>query len=898
MIDLITLIEDTTASALKQRSKIPTELIRETVVQISKVVCSANDDASSISEEDIDTISRRLQERFDINMPLGTLFAAEDYRPWLDENRGDISWYYWDRYKRSLPFAPNVITALDNITDQILDHLENPGKLGTWNRKGMVVGHVQSGKTANYTGLVCKAADSGYKIIIILAGMLNTLRNQTQIRLDDGFLGKNTLSKKTMGVGLLDSTRTPAYFTTRIKDFKKQIANQLGVTLATLNEPVLFVIKKNKNTLENLNDWLKTNNSQNLHEHPVLLIDDEADLASINTKRESEDATAINQAIRQLIKLFSRASYVGYTATPFANVFINPETDDEMLGDDLFPRDFILNLDPPSNYAGPSAIFSEDSTLDLVRTIKDHNDLIPLKHPKNWRPEKVPDSLLDAIRIFVLCRAVRLIRGQIREHNSMMVNVSRFTGFQSHIHGLIDRYLREELRPSINNYYGLSEEKALKNTEMSLLHDLWQKEYVNLDIGWIDIQKKLKEAVSPIKVIEVNSSRSSEPLDYNEVDFPNGRNVIAVGGLSLSRGLTLEGLTVSYFLRNSVMYDTLMQMGRWFGYRDDYLDLCRIYMTTDAKSWYQHISDVMDELRSEFMRMKLAGMSPKDFGLGVRSHPESLIVTARNKMRTGRAVLKQVNLEGRLVETAILINNEIAISTNLNAIEMIVRDAIQHGVYISSESDHLWIDVPSSYVVDFIKRFQNHPASQLTSPGPLTEYIEWLGKNGQSKWDVVLVSLSNIEKSQTTKDFAGYKVIAQKRQVNFGLGSSVVLNKHRVASRGQEKSGLSESQIRSAIEIFVQEQGGLEKKINIPDYAYRSMRVKPLLILHLLQCTEKDKETPLNQTGIGAFGISFCGETGKRRPQKLVEYMVNTVWWNSNYGYIFEDDEEEDDDED
>ena len=419
----------------------------------------------------------------------------------------------------------------------------------------------------------------------------------------------------------------------------------------------------------------------------------------------------------------------------------------------------------------------------------------------------------------------------------------------------------------------------------------------NPHIGWKDVQKKLKEAVSPIKVIEVNSSRSSEPLDYNEVDFPSGRNVIAVGGLSLSRGLTLEGLTVSYFLRNSVMYDTLMQMGRWFGYRDGYLDLCRIYMTADAQSWYQHISDVMNELRSEFTRMKLAGMSPKDFGLGVRSHPESLIVTARNKMRTGRAVLKQVNLEGRLVETAILINNEIAISTNLNAIEMIVRDAVQYGVYIPSESDHLWKDVPSSYVVDFIKRFQNHPSAQLTSPGPLTEYIEWLGKNGQSKWDVVLVSLLNTEESQTTKDFAGYKVIAQKRQINFGPGSSVVLNKHRVASRGQEKSGLSESQRRSAVEIFVQEQGGLEKKTNIPDYAYRSKRIKPLLMLHLLECTEKDKKTRLNQTGIGAFGISFCGETGKRRPQKLVEYMVNTVWWNSNYGYIFEDDEEDDEED-
>ena len=335
MSDILTEIEDTSAKALQNHSQIPVELIREYVVKISEVLIQVHGIKTGLSEAELDLITKRLQERFDIIMPLGTLFAAEDYRPWLDENRGGIDWYYWERYKRSLNYAPNVIQSLDNITDQILDHLENPLKSGSWQRKGMVVGHVQSGKTANYIGLACKAADSGYKVIIILAGMLNTLRNQTQLRLDNGFLGINTQSKKATGVGLIDNKRRPAYFTTNIEDFKKNIANQVGVGLATLNEPALLVIKKNKSTLENLNDWLVHNNPHNLQEYPMLLIDDEADLASINTKKESEEATAINQGIRQLIRLFSRSSYVGYTATPFANVFIDPETDDDMLGDDL-----------------------------------------------------------------------------------------------------------------------------------------------------------------------------------------------------------------------------------------------------------------------------------------------------------------------------------------------------------------------------------------------------------------------------------------------------------------------------------------------------------------------------------------------------------------------------------
>ena len=222
-----------------------------------------------------------------------------------------------------------MIRSLDSITDQILDHLENPHKAGKWSRKGMVVGHVQSGKTGNYTGLINKAADSGYKVIIVLGGMLNLLRNQTQLRLDAGFVGRDSKEKTTVGVGQFSWERLPAYFTTSEQDFRKAIANQIGVGISDLREPVLLVVKKNKTTLDNLIDWLKHNNPHNLKDQPLLLIDDEADLGSINTSAEGDEATAINRKIRELLHLFDRSSYVGYTATPFANIFIDPETESE-----------------------------------------------------------------------------------------------------------------------------------------------------------------------------------------------------------------------------------------------------------------------------------------------------------------------------------------------------------------------------------------------------------------------------------------------------------------------------------------------------------------------------------------------------------------------------------------
>jgi len=867
-------IEDATASLLSSldTTVIERSLIEEKVRAIASI-------QGRFREEDIQIITRRLEERFSIRMNIGILFAADDYRPWLDDERGSIDWYYWERYKRYLGveerYSPHVIRSLDIETERILDHLENPHKNGSWTRKGMVVGHVQSGKTGNYIGLINKAADSGYKVIIVLGGTLNSLRNQTQSRLDAGFLGVDTKTKAPIGVGRLSWERKPAYFTTREHDFRKASANQIGVGIQDLAQPVLLVIKKNKTTLDNLIDWLKHNNPHNLKDQPVLLIDDEADLGSINTSKGGDEATAINRKIRELLQLFDRSSYVGYTATPFANIFIDPETVTEMLGDDLFPRDFIVSLDAPSNYVGPDRIFSSNANLDLIREVDDFEDDLPTKHKKDWQPQSIPQSLKEAIEVFVLVRAMRLARGQTDAHNSMLVNVSRFTAVQSRVRLLVDEYLRG-VRQAVISYFRLDVSEALKNPTLVKLKDIYDREFASSAHSWNDIQPLLKDAVSPISVVEVNMSPSATPLDYSRQNYPNGRNVIAVGGMNLSRGLTLEGLTVSYFLRNSVMYDTLMQMGRWFGYRDGYADLCRIYMTSETASWYGHISDAADELREEFRRMQAAGMSPIDFGLCVRSHPESLIVTARNKMRTGKKVLRQVSLEGRLVETAILLSSEESIRNNLAAMESMVHDADQVGTRLPSDFGLLWKNVPSKYVVQFIERFENHPYSQLTEAGPLIDYISWCDAGCPGSWDVVLVSPKG-SKSSILAQVGDFRVAAQVRKVKNNRG--IELNKRRVASRGLERAGLTEEEIHRAKTTYEEQN---PDATNIPDHVYRGNR-QPLLMLHLIDCQLGDNGSVLYQQGVSAYGISFPGRAGSRRPEKLVEYVVNTIWWQNEY---------------
>lgn len=884
-------IEDIASSILsrKKHDEIDQDQIREAVINSINVAKLTYKDII-LCEDEIDTITRKLEERFDITMSLGDMFFSEDYKPWLHDIKTNTNpdWFYWNRYKRYLlseKFPPDVVNKLDFITDDILDHMENPNKDGCWSRRGMVVGHVQSGKTANYTGLICKAADSGYKVIIVLAGLLNSLRNQTQVRIDKGFIGKCTIFNTVTGVGAFSPEKKPDYFTTSSSDFKKSVANSIGVSIGNLRGAAILVVKKNKHSLENLIDWLQHNNKHDLKSLPMLLIDDEADHASINTNKGEEEATTINRKIRELLNIFGRASYVGYTATPFANIFIDPDTTDAMIGEDLFPRHFILSLDPPTNYCGPDAIFTEEGELDIVRTVSDFADYLPWNHKKDFEPDELPQSLKTAIGCFILIHTIRLLRKHINKHHSMMVNITRYTAVQTCIKLKIFEFINQMKEAIICNY-ALSPDEALKNQNIKFLYETWSSEYKDCEFTWGNIQKYLKESVAPIEVIEVNSSSSSEPLDYSEKNYPSGRTLIAVGGLGLSRGLTLEGLSVSYFLRNSKMYDTLMQMGRWFGYRDGYADLCRIFMTSDAYAWYSHIAGVISELRDEFKRMKIAGMTPNDFGLCVRTHPESLIVTARNKMRSSTRILRQVSLEGRLVETSLLFNKTSALIANRLLLNTFTANLLKYSAPVLDDnaSGFLWKGVQSKLIKELIKNYLNHPISQLTSANPLIDYISYLDQEGYDSWDVFLASP---KKGKNSSKIENLDIFHQERTICVDADAIAVnKGKRRVGYAIQESAGLtSEEKILAKTEY---EKNNPDKIIS--GVAYRAYRKQPLLILHVLDCYKDDKDQPPTFTGVFAYAISFPGIAGSRRPKKLVEYEVNTVWWKNEYqDYIDEE---------
>ena len=862
-----------------------------------------------VTDEEANQLALWFEEVHGVTMRDGAALQETDFEPWLEDARAGLDPYYWDRYHKLLvsrDFSRQVLATLDTVTDRILGFLENPTKPGQWDRRGMVVGHVQSGKTANYTGLVCKAADAGYKVIVIIAGIHNNLRNQTQRRVDEGFVGfdstsnlvRRTLPHQTVvGVGRFDPQRRPAAFTTSQRDFNKVIADSVGVPLQNLVEPAVFVIKKNPSTLRNLIEWLTAHNAQrgtSTIREPMLLVDDEADNASINIRHRQAEVSRINGQIRQLLRLFDRSCYVGYTATPFANIFIDPDSDNEMLGHDLFPRDFIVSLDPPDNYFGPTKVFTDDAER-IVRHVDDHADALPLRHRIDHRVTELPETLKSAVRVFVVARAIRLARGHVGRHNSMLVNVSRFVAIQGQIRNEIHA-LVGDIRSSARVNGAAPPTQAMRDPEISRLRQAFEEHYADCGMPWTVVQSRLHESASAVNVVEVNS-RAPSSLDYAGHQA-SGLNVIAVGGFSLSRGLTLEGLLVSYFLRNSMMYDTLLQMGRWFGYRTGYEDLCRVWMPEEAEGWYSHITDSIEELRDELTRMQSVNATPKDFGLRVRSHPDTLLVTARNKMGTGTSLRVLVGLANHFVETAILRRDSSSLEANRQAAIILAGQLRSSGLAPEQGEEvgggRLVRRVPVQFVDAFLLSFRNHQGSPITETGPVREYIRQRQDDELREWDILFagVTLRQASAKPLRDSSLGFPLICQRRTAGNRSDAQTLLvtNKQRVSSRGIARIGLDDEVAREVEEEYDTNNASARRRGNYPDRIYGPVRTRALLVVHLLAIGTEDDDLS-GQQPVVAWSISF---PATKREEEKVEYVVNTAWEREHYA---DDEENPDDDE-
>ena len=889
----------------QDRQPIPTE-----IADGCQLVCTM--ERSRGTELDSDALRRLVEADTAIFQDESvSLENPGDHQEWLTEAKADRTWEFWDRYRRYLEdgraMPRDVVRKLDHSTDKILRRIEDPRRPGRWHRTGLVVGQVQSGKTGNYIGLACKAADAGYRLIVILAGIHNSLRSQTQLRVDEGLLGFDTQYQtrydgeqhgSRIGAGALPGAqRLPigSLTTSNEKgDFGAGVAKNTSQPIG--GSPTILVVKKHVSILEYLRRWViqvegvpatGPEEQRKVLSTPLLIIDDEADNASINTRNPDTEPSGVNAKIRELLNSFSRSAYIGYTATPFANIYIDPDADHSRFGADLFPDAFIETLMAPSNYFGPDRVFGlqtpdqdEDDVppLPVVRTVDDASGWMPDPHSRDWRPPRaLPGSLTTAILSFVVSCAARRARGQSKAHNSMLVHVTRFSDVQNLVAESVQEHV-DLLRDQLKDTYG-----ATAATLEAQAQNLWDTDYVPTTarwpadeaprLSWTEVRSELLPALLRSEVKEING-RSQDALAYYDHRH-TGLSVIAVGGNKLSRGLTLEDLTISYYLRASRAYDTLLQMGRWFGYRPLTEDLCRLFTTPDLVGAYAEIAARDHELRRDFEEMAALGLTPRDFGLRVRESSRQLTVTAPNKMRNTQTV--RFSFSADVTETTVMHIARQPVDHNLKLTASFL-EAIERAGASRHRDELLWSNAHGGDIIEkFLDQYVAHPKAHRVRPKFIADYIRRCQSYGElTNWTVKMAS--------NATEAHGYTRIAEHR---VGLIRRSALNEtdlsehysiRRLLSPRDELADLSPGAVRRAFDDTQRAARGkvnrrgepLEPKIaGGPQIRRLRPATDGLLLLYPLVNPIEPTATP-----VVGFAVSF-----PRSPNAVaVEYRVNEIW--------------------
>ncbi len=644
---------------------------------------------------------------------------------------------YFGRLAASKSVGKRALEDLDKSTTGTLTLMPAPLRQD-YSGRGLVMGYVQSGKTMNFMGLIAKAVDSGYNLVIVLSGVTNNLRDQTQARIARDLTTADTVKW---------------YWLTGPKqDF---FAQENAANLLASRSHLIGVVKKNAVRLRRLKTWLAAANVGVRAGARVLIIDDECDQASLNTARNVNRRTAVNKALTDLIDptFMPRVSYVGYSATPFAN----------MLGEaqpgSLYPEDFIVSLPRNEGYFGAAELFGrepqndEDEGVegaDIVRDIS--NDEVDRVRPSKTGGASsgppVEGALRDSILWFILAHSLRMLRGEgIPVWSTMMIHTSQNIGPHSAMQKVVKDFINAISADSSSVLE--AEVRNLYEREIGAAAHL-EPEATTFD--WPEIWAEFGSTTANLKVL-VDNYRSTDRLNYatTEADEQLGvaantpGPVIVVGGNTLSRGLTLEGLVSTYFLRTSNAYDSLLQMGRWFGYRPGYADLQRIWMANEAPHrlsyWFKELAFVEEEIREQIESYALDGLTPAEVGVRIRNLP-GMTITSAAKMR--HATSAQVSYSGSKIQTILFDKSKEVQQSNLSATKAFISKLSEdYGSFKELDGQPVQHAVSSKDILGFVQSFTFQEDGRRVSKEPLSNYI--LGRNQDGElleWNVAIYSNS------------------------------------------------------------------------------------------------------------------------------------------------------------
>ncbi|PCN43648.1 endonuclease [Brevibacillus laterosporus] len=797
------------------------EAVQQSLEIASKIVESIH----NITEESvIESWSLEMYLKYNIGMEIKKtpIMSNGEISEWFDSH-DLMGSFFWSRYQRYLleikKWPVESVRVIDESTSEILRMLGNPNNHIPFDKRGLVLGYVQSGKTANFTGLINKAYDLGYKLVIVLSGMHNDLRCQTQLRLEEEVVGSVFGEDgKPKGVAQILSNDTNHIISTWTTIDKDITSSSVG-TISHINRPTLVVVKKNKKVLEALRNHLNYHKTLYNLDIPLLVIDDEADQASVDTSdsNKNEDPKTINSLIRQILEIFEQKAYVGYTATPFANLLINVSAETLEEGCDLYPKDFLVGLPKPVGYCGPEEFFNVFENEDfkrpsVIRSIPSEElemlDSIKKKNDSD-KFDQVPESMIDSILSYLIVIAIRNLRGQQKNHNSMLIHITRFKDVQSTIKNEIQDVFNYISNQILYNRY---------SELVSRMENIYKEDFVKTTLewseteefhNWKEVHKEIKKVIDKILIMEINGN-SEDALSYHKYK-DEGLNVIAVGGDKLSRGLTLEGLSITYYYRNTLMYDTLMQMGRWFGYRTGYMDLCRVYTSNIIAEYFEHLAEAMVELRLEFERLSKMKVTPQEYAIKMLSHPKMLL-TSRLKMKTAVPIV--LNYHGKMQQTRLFDKDENFYVGNMLATTNLIN-RISHENFLTDDfgsgktNYHMAKNVDVKIILDFLKEYKTSKRAETVDSNLLRNFIMSANqRNELINWTVTIVDGNE---NQKNKDEA-FPVYLGEIKIKNAVTRGVNAHKYKYRHNGKVDIGAIVAGNQEFVDLNCEDLKGIPDK--------------------------------------------------------------------------------------